>query len=569
MRLAPRLVLAFGFVAILSTTGLGVLVREDRVNAETSRFDAEVQRACESVRAEVVRQAERDTRLVGGACKSGELVDRALVALEAGDFADRRLGFSALVPQERVAFDFDELLLAVDGGDVVGADPKSLLAQSRREVDAAMGKGPASYSFRERDRALVSRCAKAGRGHVAGLVGARHLEPVLARQGAALGVTVALGHTPASPDVTVASCTLRDSHGVEVALTVSKPRAELARALAGIDERILLAAALSAGVALLFAVVLARSLGRPLAELAQEVSKVKTDEARPLAARGSGEVRDLVVAFDKMIEDLAVTRRRLAATSRVAAWREVARRVAHEVKNPLAPIRAAVETLRRLRARDDPAFDEYFDEATRTVLSEVHRIANIVTEFTRFARLPQPRPEDLDPVLVARQVVSAHEPLAEATRLALVVPPADEPPEKHRGARGPRTVRADRDQIVQVLTNLVQNALDAARGRDGAKVTVTVGWDTEGRAVFTVADNGPGLAREIAPRLFEPYATTKANGTGLGLAIAQRIAIEHDGELSYVGAGPDGGAVFRLVLPPDGPPPASAPAGPASPPPSG
>ena len=98
-----------------------------------------------------------------------------------------------------------------------------------------------------------------------------------------------------------------------------------------------------------------------------------------------------------MLVDLEATRRRLAATSRVAAWREVARRVAHEIKNPLAPIRAAVETLRRLRAREDPEFDAYFDEATRTVLDEVARIAGIVTEFTRFARLPPPRPEDARP----------------------------------------------------------------------------------------------------------------------------------------------------------------------------
>lgn len=550
MRLAPRLVLAFGFVAVLSTTGLGVLVREDRVNAETTRFDAEVQRACESVRAEVVRQAERDRRLVGGACQSGELVDRALVALEAGDFAERRLAFSSLVPEERVAFDFDELLLAVDNGDLVGADPKSLLSQSRREVAAAMGKGPASYSFRQQAHALslVSRCTKTGRGHVAGLVGARHLEPVLARQGDALGVTVALGRLPAAADVTAASCALADAGGTEIALTVSKPRAELTHALASIDQRILLAAAVSLGVALVFAALLARSLGRPLAELAREASKVKTDEARPLTVRGSGEVRDLVVAFDKMIEDLAVTRRRLAATTRVAAWREVARRVAHEVKNPLAPIRAAVETLRRLRARDDPAFDEYFDEATRTVLSEVHRISTIVTEFTRFARLPQPRPEDVDPVEVARQVIASHEPLAESTRLELVVP-------KPGGAARTRTLRADRDQLVQVLTNLVQNALDAVRGRPGARVTLTVAWEPDGRCALTVEDNGPGLAKEIAPRLFEPYATTKAQGTGLGLAIAQRIAIEHDGELAYVGRGAAGGAAFRLSLPPEGPPP--------------
>jgi nitrogen fixation/metabolism regulation signal transduction histidine kinase len=247
-----------------------------------------------------------------------------------------------------------------------------------------------------------------------------------------------------------------------------------------------------------------------------------------------------------MLIDLEATRRRLAATSRVAAWREVARRVAHEVKNPLAPIRAAVETLRRLRARGDPEFYAYFDEATRTVLDEVHRISNIVTEFTRFARLSAPRPQPLDLTDLARQVARLHATSADGARLEVVV------------ERAPPTVRADRDQIVQVLTNLVQNALDAVKDRgQGGEVHISI--DTEGPAhvSVTVRDNGSGVPSEIAARLFEPYATTKPHGTGLGLAIAQRIAIEHNGELSYVASATGPGAAFRLVLPVEGPAPAS------------
>jgi two-component system nitrogen regulation sensor histidine kinase NtrY len=205
-----------------------------------------------------------------------------------------------------------------------------------------------------------------------------------------------------------------------------------------------------------------------------------------------------------------------------------------------------VETLRRLRAREDPRFDEYFDEATRTVLDEVHRIANIVTEFTRFARLPQPRPTDLDVEEVARHVVQIHK--AAAGDIALA----------YTAQRRAPTLRADRDQVIQILTNLVQNAFDAVKDVPGGAVSIST--DTDGHYVtFSVADNGPGIAPEIAARLFEPYATTKgANGTGLGLAIAQRIALEHNGELSYIGRSANGrGAVFRLLLPVEGPPPMS------------
>jgi nitrogen fixation/metabolism regulation signal transduction histidine kinase len=245
-----------------------------------------------------------------------------------------------------------------------------------------------------------------------------------------------------------------------------------------------------------------------------------------------------------MLEDLAATRRRLAATTRVAAWREVARRVAHEVKNPLAPIRAAVETLRRLRAREDPAFDGYFDEATRTVLDEVKRINDIVTEFTRFARLPPPKPVELDLAAVARDVVKLHEAGVGGLKLRV------------EAGKIPR-VMADRDQIVQVLTNLVQNAIDAIRGdgREQGEVRVVVERVDKERVAIGVRDDGPGVAPEMIARLFEPYATSKAHGTGLGLAIAQRIAVEHGGELSYVPRSK--GAEFRMVLPVEGPPPVS------------
>lgn len=343
----------------------------------------------------------------------------------------------------------------------------------------------------------------------------------------------------------LAPCRLADEDGAALTFDVLKSTKELDENLHEVDRSVGLYAAISAAVAFLVAIVLARSLGRPLSVLATEAGKVAAGEARPLQARGSGEVQELATAFDRMIQDLAVTRRRLAAASRVAAWREVARRVAHEVKNPLAPIRAAVETLRRLRAREDPRFDDYFDEATRTVLDEVHRIANIVTEFTRFARLPQPRPQDVDAEEVARHVVQIHKPAAGDIHLA------------HTAQRRAPTLRADRDQVIQILTNLVQNALDAVKDVPGGAVSVST--DTDGHYVtFSVADNGPGIAPEIAARLFEPYATTKASGTGLGLAIAQRIALEHNGELSYVGPASNGrGAVFRLLLPIEGPPPMS------------
>jgi two-component system nitrogen regulation sensor histidine kinase NtrY len=573
MRLAPRLVLAFGFVATLSVTGLGYVVREDRRATETSRFEQEVKSACDRVVAEIGRQAESDRKLVSGACQSGELADRALIWLEAGTLRDeRRLALSRLVPEERRAFDFDELILATDQGDRLGQDPMTLLNLPRAEVAALVAGDVGHYALRVAPvPALIARCRKAGAGGKAvGLAGARNLGPVIERLARTIDASVTIGDPPGPTDgVALASCTLSDAAGAHVPIVVTKSKAPLALSLARVDRTTIYAGLASMLVSLLLAVLLARNLGGPIAELAAEARKVASGEARPLSVRGAGEIAELAQAFDTMLVDLESTRRRLAATTRVAAWREVARRVAHEIKNPLAPIRAAVETLRRLRARQDPEFDAYFDQATRTVLDEVVRIANIVTEFTRFARLPQPRPEIIDVVEVARQVVQMHAGSNEnagADAGADAVPGASAGRARvtltvETGASAPPAVRADRDQIASVLMNLVQNALDAVRerGSEGdVRVTVAGGG---GQAVVTVSDNGPGLSPEIASRLFEPYATTKPHGTGLGLAIAQRIAIEHTGELSYVAPAErserNGGATFRLVLPVDGPRPAA------------
>lgn len=593
MRLAPRLALTFGLLAAVSTAGVGLAVRTRLADKETSRFQREVRGVCDRIVDEIRRQGEADHALIAGACQSGELVERVGIALDRSELDERRTGFSEIVRTQRKAFGLDEIVLGVEGGDLVGASPTTLLGLPPREVDTLLRGNAKHFAIRTGSPpALTARCTKkSDGGRIVGLFGARHVDPLLDRLARTLDVTVApswprpiasgppeerekkapptassaKGGASATGDggarasasassngdagdtakLARATCQLTDDDGAVLAFDVLKSTKELEENLHDVDRTVGLYAAISAAVAFIVAIFLARSLGRPLSVLATEAGKVAAGEARPLRAHGSGEVQELASAFDRMIQDLAVTRRRLAAASRVAAWREVARRVAHEVKNPLMPIRAAVETLRRLRAREDPRFDEYFDEATRTVLDEVHRIANIVTEFTRFARLPPPRPQDVDIEEVARHVLQIHKPAAGQIPLTFTA------------ERRAPTIRADRDQVIQVLTNLVQNALESAKDVPGAAVSIST--DTDGHYVtLSVADNGAGIAPEIAARLFEPYATTKAAGTGLGLAIAQRIALEHNGELSYVGPSANGkGAVFRLLLPIEGPPPAS------------
>ena len=551
MRLAPRTLLYFGLLVSISTGALGWFLREDRRASETARFADEVRDACQRVAADIASQAATDESVLRGACDSGELVDRTLVAAEAGE--DRRVMLGQLVPQTRKSFNMDELVLATGGGDVLAADPRSLLTLSTKDATAQPAVDPAHFvsdgtkSVFAASPSIISRCKREGSGGLTvGLVGARRIDPMLERLGKTINYSVKRGSGAKSTELEAqAGCAITDTKGGRVPIIVSKNTASFQKTLDDVDAKIFQWCCGSVALALFFAWFFARSLSKPISDLADEASKVARGEARPVRVRGGGEIAELGTAFDKMLEDLGATRRRLAATTRVAAWREVARRVAHEVKNPLAPIRAAVETLRRLRAREDPAFDGYFDEATRTVLDEVKRINDIVTEFTRFARLPPPKPVDLDLGAVAKDVVKLHEAAAGKIQLRVLT---------HR----PPHVMADRDQIVQVLTNLVQNAIDALRGagREEGSVTVVIEPLGKGdRVAIGVCDDGPGVAPEMIARLFEPYATSKAHGTGLGLAIAQRIAVEHGGELSYVPH--PKGAEFRMVLPVEGPPPVS------------
>src|SRR5579883_2609845 len=165
MRLAPRLVLAFGFVAALSVAGLGYFVREDRRQQEAARFDTEVRSACDRVVDEIKRQAESDRKLVAGACQAGELVDRTFVAMEADQLDMRRLALAALVPKEREAFGLDELLLATDQGEVLGADPKALLGTGRADVQSQLALAADGFLLRlGASPALTARCKRTGQG---------------------------------------------------------------------------------------------------------------------------------------------------------------------------------------------------------------------------------------------------------------------------------------------------------------------------------------------------------------------------------------------------------------------
>jgi signal transduction histidine kinase len=552
--------LAFTFVAVLATALVGFSLHRSTRQTLENDYKSRVDAAALSVQQQMGREVHALEALFKPMCTHDTFVDDVWTAVNKGRGdpekieSSRRVAWSHFVPNQAEAFGLDELTLVMDKGFVLAAsDVKRTGTTDARLAKLMRSASGSSVSWRNDttvDAGLLEAfCTYGAKGLEVGLVGARRVNTILERVGVSHGVTLEVARADRSPrntvDIVERSVDVNDVAGMHVMVTATKDT--LHKALDELDRSLWFAGGAAVLVGLVFAMVLARSLSRPLVELARETREVVMGEPRMIVGRGSREVGQLADAYNRTIAELASIRRRLAATERIAARREVARQVAHEIKNPLAPIRAAVETLRRLRARDDPAFDEYFEEATTTVLEEVRRIANIVSEFTEFARLPAPKPALIDLVEVARGVVTLHASAGEGvekTGTKRVELKAETIP----------NVMADRDQMVQVLTNLVQNGLDAASVvRPDPRVVVTIDLVPTERVRIVVRDNGPGVPPEILPRLFEPYATSKAKGTGLGLAIVHRMVFEHGGEIMYREA-TKGGAVFEILLPITGPP---------------
>ncbi len=312
--------------------------------------------------------------------------------------------------------------------------------------------------------------------------------------------------------------------------------------LARFDRSMVLTLGVALVAALLAGLLLSLAITRPLEELESAAARVASGDMKTMiTVSAGGEVGKALSAFNHMTGELKQAQARLIRAERIAAWRDIARRIAHEIKNPLMPIQTSIETMRKVHARKHPDFDEIFDESTATILEEVERLKRIVTEFSRFARMPRPDPTMLTIEDVARHTVGLHAGGAVDVRLEI------------EGAL--EQVRADREQLTQVLVNLVQNGADAAQARhgdQGGRVDVVLSPDERGVRI-EIIDNGIGIPDEEKERIFEPYYTTKAGGTGLGLAIVERIVRDHGGTIDVHDA-EGGGAVFEVVLTRAGPP---------------
>ncbi|MCM2256427.1 MAG: ATP-binding protein [Vicinamibacteria bacterium] len=317
-----------------------------------------------------------------------------------------------------------------------------------------------------------------------------------------------------------------------LSLPLASRRREVDAVLADLDRTARLASVAFLLLAAGLAFSMSRRISGPLFALTAATRRVaRGDLGARVEPTTRDELRELVEAFNQMASELVRQRNDLERSNRLAAWAEMARQVAHEVKNPLTPIQLASEHLRRVYADRREDFGATLETCTTTILRQVATLRAMVTEFSSFARPPELRALDLQDV-----IAEAAAPYGSALPpgVSLVVEPGAGP-----------LVQGDRRLLVRALVNLIENALSAVA--EGGRMQVRA-LAEDGRAVLEVVDDGPGVPAEVASRAFEPYFSTRSGGTGLGLALVQRIAEAHGGGALLTPALPRGTRV-RLWLP--------------------
>ena len=302
--------------------------------------------------------------------------------------------------------------------------------------------------------------------------------------------------------------------------------------------------AIAYGVAaggILFAILcslwIAAKVSRPIEQLARAAEQVAAGNWEThVPERSRDEVGLLARSFNHMTAELVSQRERLVQTERVAAWRELARRLAHELKNPLFPLQLTVENLIRARALSPEEFDEVFRESTQTLGIEIANLKTIIGRFSDFSKMPKPELERIDVREVLDRVFSFYD---------AATPDGNAIHFQTRFPTEPLLINVDPELIHRALCNLVLNAMDAMP--NGGTLTLSTNENGE-KVEIRVADTGEGMTPEECERLFTPYYTTKQHGTGLGLAIVQSVIADHAGTIA-VESRPAGGATFVITLP--------------------
>lgn len=287
----------------------------------------------------------------------------------------------------------------------------------------------------------------------------------------------------------------------------------------------------------IIAVLISNSIIRPLGLLSQKLEATNLGRANePIEWNTQDEIGDIIRAYNQMLRKLAESEEKLARTERETAWKEMASQVAHEIKNPLTPMRLSVQHLVRTWNGDKPEnekLNKMFEKVTKTILVQIESLVNIANSFSQFAKMPEPQRSTFSLPAVVQEVAELYS-HSETVQLKLDIPDAE------------FLIHSDRDQLSRVFNNLVKNANQAIDHDQGVvEVRLEIEGDT---AKVIVTDNGKGIPEEIASRIFEPKFSTKSSGMGLGLAIVKKI-IEGAGGRIYFESEVGEGTRFFVELP--------------------
>ena len=535
MRLRTRLAMLFGLLALAPLVIIIPFASRNLHRTLMNELEARSDTASSAAREELARTAEAVQRSMAELASTLPFEDPAR-ASSAGPLMKRH-GLNVLTVLTDKGVTLSSGHLPARAGDV----DSELYALARREPLApevqTVQVGEQGKLLR-RPALLVASSVKSSEGRL-WLVGGTQLDLAFVEHlsrltGAAVtlisaGETVALAGEAPEPSV---RRVLPLSPRVSVILELSQ--ATVLGVESGLGRAAATVVTLGLGLAVLLGFAVARVITRPVEALADGARRVaRGDWETPVAAPSSGELSALIVTFNEMAQTLRTTTARLVSAERLAAWQEIAKRLAHELKNPLTPIRMSLETLVAAQEQKSPRFAALFAESSHAMLEELDRLRRTVDAFSSFARLPKLNLAPLDLTPWVRQLLALHG--HGSARLELKT-------ELTEGLH----VLADRDPLTQVLVNLLKNADEAMP--HGGRLTVRTLLNAQ-EIWIEVEDQGGGVPESSRAQLFTPYFTTKQDGTGLGLALSARICQEHGGSLELDPHGARGGALFRVRLP--------------------
>ncbi len=348
---------------------------------------------------------------------------------------------------------------------------------------------------------------------------------------------------------------LNDSSGHPLAiLLIAVSRRPMVEAQQHIRSIAYSVAAIGILVAIVLSIWIAARISRPIEELARASEEVAEGNWNTtVEPHGRDEIATLARSFNHMTTELASQRERLIQSERVAAWRELARRLAHELKNPLFPLQITIENLVRARRLSPAEFDEVFTESTTALTQELANLKTIIGRFSDFSRMPRPQLERIDAREALRRVASLYFPLeARSTEETAARQSLSAPGITCRLAlpNEPLWIDADPELLHRALSNLALNAMDVMP--EGGTLTMAAAC-IHNHTELRISDTGQGLTPEECERLFTPYYTTKQHGTGLGLAIVQSVVSDHAASIR-VESTPGQGTTFTITFSKASPP---------------